>query len=130
MPTENHFSIAIDENANIQINKRALSDSREITITKGTTNKNDPVIIGKLTLDKNTKYSVSHSGTGEIIDYLVQYDAGNYKTDGGPTFSNEEANKVREKVDRNNNPFYRARTHIKTSKKDGKFTVVGESMKD
>ncbi len=131
-----------DEN----INKipKYQENQKEITITKGTTNKGEPVVVGKLTVDKDAKYSISHSGKGEIIDYFVQYDAGNYDEEKSLSFSNQDAEEVRKKVNKKQNPFYKNWKHAKrydgekTEKyifsvqheKDGVYYIIKENGKE
>ncbi len=121
-----------DEN-NINKIPKYQENQKEITITKGTTNKGEPVVVGKLTVDKDAKYSISHSGKGEIIDYFVQYDAGNYDEEKSLSFSNKNAEDVRKKVNKKQNPFYKDWKHdrgVHYSKKFGTLDIAEVDKED
>ncbi len=84
-------------------------------------------------LCKNKQETAKHDAVKDTPKYPKRYDAWEYLWDESLTLDNEEAQKIREKIDRKNNPFYTNWKHKKVphdSKQSGDFRIETIDGKD
>ncbi|PIE84953.1 hypothetical protein CSA08_04500 [Candidatus Gracilibacteria bacterium] len=99
-------------------------NTKEIKITKEDKLNGESKIVGRVNIPKDAKHSISYSGKGEVIDYFVEYPAGEFEEDKSLSFDNKKANEVRKKVDRKNNLFYKNWKHDRGSNHSKKFGTI------